>query len=284
MGKFANVKGGLCQILLMFLTWRSPGGVLGKEGVWEVLGRMEIDAGWENEMFAEVQVMAKALHAVLALPIVRERSWYYENGKVFAERVANRRFELVVEMARSNERFHMFVHDMKMRGLQSPEAIRSYQYLYLLQRDIEQLLQAKFIRTPVGLRSYVRVMLIVVIWFYGPYYSFVAGGLISVPPNNSGWTNFAFSICLTAATTFFLLGIVAMHRSLEDPFFSRVPGDVMDVEMENADLQGKLAYIFSMHRDGHTEKAQKYVESIRKAERQIPLPLTAHRAWFDCCS
>jgi hypothetical protein len=68
-------------------------------------------------------------------------------------------------------------------------------------------------------------------------------------PTGSAQTNPAFAIALTVVTVFVLLALVRVQRSMEDPFVSLFPGDVIDLRSEVLDTEMRLNLIHAGSRE-----------------------------------
>jgi hypothetical protein len=80
-------------------------------------------------------------------------------------------------------------------------------------------------RTPQATRSYTKVFVHLLPYFYGPYYVHVANG-----DGQSQRTNFVFALALSILTSLMMIGVLNAEEALEDPFH----GDGLDiVHLEN---------------------------------------------------
>ena len=94
-----------------------------------------------------------------------------------------------------------------------------------------QLRFIKHYRTPVSLRAFARIFILILPILYGPYYADLANS-----------TNIGFSSAFSVAISMALQGLFTMRMGLEDPFvqLSESP-DAVDVDRELADLEMDLA-------------------------------------------
>jgi len=230
--RYGTVKGQLCQLLVAFLTWRAPHLVMSEE--------------WEKKAFETVKEAVEIANQILLLPTIRDRHKYVSQAKAFSSKVAKVRAGLVEKMLISQHHFHELVEDLKEAGMSPMEIMRLYQFTNIFAREFEALYNKKMYRSSSSVRSFIRVVLTFAIMFYGPYYSFVAGGLVAT--SNPGQTNIAFACCLTVMSTYLLLGIVAMHRATEDPFLWKFPGNALDVKFETDDILQKMNSIYACYK------------------------------------
>jgi hypothetical protein len=151
--RFGLLKGQLCQILVAFLTWRTPKIVMSSE--------------WETKTFEITSRCAVLFHSLLLMPTIRDRHQYTNRGQAFARSILKERERLHGELIKVNFKLHVFVEDLKEQGLSPMESIRLFQYIQILFREFEQLWCIKVYRTPRAARAYVRTILTTCIMFYG---------------------------------------------------------------------------------------------------------------------
>ncbi|KDO27214.1 hypothetical protein SPRG_07463 [Saprolegnia parasitica CBS 223.65] len=118
------------------------------------------------------------------------------------------------------EQLHGQVRDLKCHGLSEGEASRLYQYLWMIHSRVLSLINIKMYRTPQATRSFTKVLVHILPFFYGPYYVNVASG-----DGSSNRTNFAFALAFAILTSLMMIGILNAQEALEDPF----SGDGLDV-------------------------------------------------------
>jgi hypothetical protein len=151
--RFAFAKASMCQLLRAYLTWRAPNVVMTKE--------------WEAHAYRVMLELDVAMHLLLTLPTIRDRHETFERGKLFAKGVENERIALHERLIRINFNMHVLVEDLKDAGLSPQEAIRFFQYIQLLSKELEGMWAIKVYRTGRTARAFVRVILTACIFFYG---------------------------------------------------------------------------------------------------------------------
>jgi len=85
-------------------------------------------------------------------------------------------------------------------------------YHQFLVRDIEKLHNIKEYRTPQGTRSFARVFILLMPWFYGPYFVWVTHS------QSDAETGFTFALILATFTSIAMVGLYNVQRALQDPF------------------------------------------------------------------
>merc|ERR1712196_271010 len=81
-------------------------------------------------------------------------------------------------------------------------------------RDFEQLHNIKEYRTPQGTRSFARVFIILMPWFYGPYAVWISRS----PSQDMARTDFGFALLFSLALSVAMVGLYNVQRALQDPF------------------------------------------------------------------
>jgi len=203
-----DFKALLCNIHLALVTWDfTPGcGVSKPPTKWS--GRQYLPHDFEDQCHAMATSCLNELIDYLRAPVVtRARHMVLGGYKAKAkigwdtERMVAERIECLIEKS-----FEL-VEILKERGLPGNEAARINQYNMFLQQRFEKLRNFKWYRTPQATRSFGRVYILVLPWFYGPYFAYI-----------SIETNQLFSIVLSCLTSIVLIGLINVQRSLEDPF------------------------------------------------------------------
>lgn len=232
--RLASIKAILCQIELAMLTWR-----------WKDVPFDRISDEWEDSVHSNLHVIINSMAQILKLPTWNtNRHIFTAQGREFKSRVIGRERELTRKLSLCFSQLHWFTEDLKDWGLPPNEASRINQYNSMLQTEFENLTMIKAYRTPNVSRSFVRVMVLFMPIFYGAYFGWVSGTI-----GGGAQTNPAFAIALTVVTVFVLLGLVRVQRSMEDPFTSSFPGDVVDLRSEVLDTETRLNLIHSSSKE-----------------------------------
>jgi hypothetical protein len=247
--RLASIKAILCQIEIAMLTWR-----------WKGSGT-DLGTEWEDRVHQTLHHIVYTMTAILQLPTWNtNRHIYTAQGRDFKARVIKRERELTRRLGLLFSELHWYVEDLKERGLPANEASRINQYHSILQIDFEALAMVKSYRTPNVSRSFVRIMVLVMPIFYGPYFAWVSGSI-----GGGAQTNPAFAIALTIVTVIVLLGLVRVQRAMEDPFTSHFPGDVIDLISEQLDTETRLNLIVACSRERKRAKAIKAAEKTTES-------------------
>ncbi|KAH9260255.1 hypothetical protein BASA81_001424 [Batrachochytrium salamandrivorans] len=232
--RLASIKAILCQIELAMLTWR-----------WKGVPFDLISEEWEDSVHSNLHVIINSMAQILKLPTWNtNRHIFTVQGREFKSKVIGRERELTRKLSLCFSQLHWFTEDLKDWGLPPNEASRINQYNSMLQTEFENLTMIKAYRTPNVSRSFVRVMILFMPIFYGAYFGWVSGTI-----GGGAQTNPAFAIALTVVTVFVLLGLVRVQRSMEDPFTSSFPGDVVDLRSEVLDTETRLNLIHSSSKE-----------------------------------
>lgn len=232
LGAMTKFKVLQCNIMSGLLGWN-----------WANLSkRKELPEGWEDNIHKTMLQLSAQLMVILKLPAYnRNRHFMTSSGGEFRKKIKLQQRIAIQAMTESFLKIQWSVEDLKQIGLPPQESIRFYQYLISLQTTFEKLLQIKNYRTPTQLRGFVRVFIVMVPPFYGPYYSWVMG-------NNPGQpleVDLPFSLLLSFVMTVILISLVAVYRTFEDPFIGGY-GDVIDCKHEYYDMCSRLAKIHSL--------------------------------------
>lgn len=223
----------LLQIHCSLLTWR----VDSKQKKFKMKNYPE----FENRVTIVCLDLTNILFALLALPTVnRERYLHSKAGLQFKKKIQQNHDELVSQAQVCIVRLHFFVEELKIEYNFSPqESMRLFQFISMLQINLETLLMIKVKRTPGLARSFTRTSVLCSIFFYGAYYSFVAGNLVT---DNAATTGVPFATMLSLLSTIIILGTITIHRTLEDPFHHRHrhAGNAIELEFQRDCLVEKI--------------------------------------------
>eukprot|EP00511_Aplanochytrium_stocchinoi_P002520 CAMPEP_0204826658 /NCGR_PEP_ID=MMETSP1346-20131115/4286_1 /ASSEMBLY_ACC=CAM_ASM_000771 /TAXON_ID=215587 /ORGANISM="Aplanochytrium stocchinoi, Strain GSBS06" /LENGTH=422 /DNA_ID=CAMNT_0051954763 /DNA_START=143 /DNA_END=1411 /DNA_ORIENTATION=- len=217
---FAEFRAILQNITFSFLNWNFSISVNGK-GHFD--GRRYLTVDFEERVVENCLKIARLLEKYLQEPeatrarhILVHRSKFCE-GKMNEVRMHSKFLELL-------DNSYSFVEEMKIRGMPANEAARVNQYHWFLQARFERLRNFKWYRTPQPARSFGRLYILLIPWFYGPYYAWAAGLVVQVADDTNETetrttgTTYAFAMVLSLFTIMVLLGLINASRRLEDPF------------------------------------------------------------------
>ncbi|OQR87512.1 hypothetical protein ACHHYP_08701 [Achlya hypogyna] len=158
---------------------------------------------------------------LLSLPTVtRGRHRFTRHGQRECDDQQDRQHLLRSRIAVGLRHLHAQVRDLKTQGLTEGEASRLYQYLWMIHSRVLSLINIKNYRTPQATRSFTKVFVHILAFFYGPYYVNVAKG-----DGKTQHTNFGFALCFAVLTNLMIIGVLNAEEALEDPF----SGDGLDV-------------------------------------------------------
>jgi hypothetical protein len=132
----------------------------------------------------------------------------------------------------------LHVEELKAAGLPANEATRIRQYFTIVIESSNQLLSIKSYHTPLGLRAFSRVFILLLPWLYGPYLGNLAAS-----------TGLGFAITFSVVQSIALQSLFVIRFSLEDPFrplnMPKGGHDAIDVSTELAELIDDLKLFVS---------------------------------------
>lgn len=152
--RLSAIRGGLAQILQAYLTWRAP-------------SNFEMSDEWEEGCVVLVEKYTDVLEELFSLPTIRTRHSYSTRGLEFATRVKKRMFDLNNNLVCLDFEMHKRLEQLKSAGLKPMESQRLAMFIANTARDVETLGGLKVYRTPGSMRDFVRVFILVVVFFYG---------------------------------------------------------------------------------------------------------------------
>ena len=197
-------------------------------------------ADFDDRARAALEEVVARFADVLKLPVAdRIRHQATAWGRRYNAKVHAARGVLTRRLMRAVIELHALQNDLALAGMSPMEGMRVHQYLFWLQRDMDAAMAVKRYRTSHAARSFVRVTVLSVVLFYGPYLSYVAGRIPGAP----GHTNVGFAACLAVLMAMLLALIMAMSRAMDDPFRSRFASDVVNVDRECAAICEQLASV-----------------------------------------
>ncbi|CAK9007331.1 Uncharacterized protein SCF082_LOCUS9411 [Durusdinium trenchii] len=149
------------------------------------------------------------LYHFLSLPTVsKARNQVFPVHKERLRKVHDLQNSLSQQFAVNFREMYDLVEVLKAHGLPGNEAARINQYHWFVQREFEFLKQFKYYRTPQATRSFGRVYLLVLPWFFGPYFAWVAG------LGETSEANYGFALALAGFTFLVLLGLINSGRNM----------------------------------------------------------------------
>lgn len=202
LGLLASVKAVSIAVYMAHAHWN-----------WGKAGRDKLPENHAATVLGDIHNLLHTLNAYLCLPTVtRARHLFTVEGateRMSQIPIQRQMFARIYSMVR---RLSYAVEVMKENGLPANEASRINQYHQFYVRDIEKLHNIKEYRTPQGTRSFARVFIMLMPWFYGPYFVWVAHS----QPNAE--TGFVFALILSTVTSVAMVGLYNVQRALQDPF------------------------------------------------------------------
>lgn len=200
------------------------GGATGENGAaagkgWRADGG-DVSRRHTEEVRAILIRLIRAMRDYLSLPLVnRSRHLYTSSGCRTRAVVLPVQRQCLEDVYEQMQRLTLAVERMKEAGLPGNEAARINQYhsLFMIQWETARFI--KGYRTPVGLRAFARLYILVYPFFAGPYYAWVAGA--GIDDQTESWppqANLGFAIALAVFTGVTLQGLFNIEAGMEDPF------------------------------------------------------------------
>ncbi|RHY06454.1 hypothetical protein DYB25_006116 [Aphanomyces astaci] len=197
----ADLKAIASNVLLANVTWN-----------WGDNHRAKLPPGHNPRAKLLLRGLMSDLYSLLKLPtFTRGRHRLTTRGMDLAVQYQWHVDAILERMMVTIQQLHMQVERMKALGLPPNEASRINQYHWFLQARIERLCNIKMYRTPQATRSFTRLFILILPFFYGPYYIYLID-------SGDGQTSFAFALVLSAMTSITMIGIFNVEKALEDPF------------------------------------------------------------------
>ncbi|OQR92965.1 hypothetical protein THRCLA_08572 [Thraustotheca clavata] len=197
----AEMKAIACNILLANTVWN-----------WGNDGRQLLPAEHNPRAKVLIRGLAMDLYAFLKMPTFTRGRHRFTSSGVAEAKQYNCQVDLYFQrMMVAFRQLHNQIEVMKGFGLPPNEASRANQYHWFLQARFEKLCNIKLYRTPQATRSFIRLCILLLPLFYGPYYVYIIS-------SSDGHTNFAFALVLSAMTSITMIGIFNVEKALEDPF------------------------------------------------------------------
>jgi len=207
----ANFKSSLISIVIADLTWDFPVAETKKWG-----GRATLPEDFNLRVRNSACEMAELVFQYLSLPIVTKgRNYIFGSYRKKQSQVNNVRNSIEKRLATLWVQLYDLVEVLKAHGMPGNESSRINQYLSFTQLHVNLLRNQKVYRTPQATRSFGRAYLIMLPWFFGPYFAFVAG------LGDTEETNKGFALALAAFTFLVLIGLINAGRLLEDSFLEQ---------------------------------------------------------------
>lgn len=194
-------------------------------------GRLSLPKHFNAQVVKDCCELVKLVYEYLSMPqVAHGRNHVFWNKQKATKRIHALQNGIVQDINDYLYDFNMHTEEMKRHGFPSGEASRLHQYHSYMQQRFEHLRQFKYYRTPQATRSFGRVYILVLPWFTGPYWAWMAEG-----------TFYWFAIISSAFTFLVLLGLLNAQQGLEDPFVadyqSLMPGiDTIKLDYEMAVL------------------------------------------------
>lgn len=192
-------------------------------------GRLQLPNRFNAQVVKDCRELIKLVYEYLSMPQVSHaRNHVFWNKQRATKRVHALQNGIVQDITDYIYDFSIHTEEMKKHGFPSGEASRLHQYHQYMQQRFEHLRQFKYYRTPQSTRSFGRIYILVLPWFTGPYWAWMAEG-----------TYYWFAVISCAFTFLVLLGLLNAQQGLEDPFVadyqSLMPGfDTIKLDYEMA--------------------------------------------------
>mmetsp|Transcript_26508 Transcript_26508/g.58888 ORF Transcript_26508/g.58888 Transcript_26508/m.58888 type:complete len:401 (+) Transcript_26508:165-1367(+) len=219
---FKTFQSTLVQLYLAHATWDWP-----KRREPES-GRMSSSSAVDWEKYADsilddMLSLIDELRMYLLLPTsTRARHRVLPNGMNEAREIEEVSSRIHTSMIARMGKFSKQCEFLKLQGLPGNEASRIRQWEQFIIDAIEGLRLVKSYRTPQALRSYSRILSVIVPPFFCPYYADLARSTGSL----------GLGIFYAILTALALTGLFECITQLEDPFFGHASLDGVNVEKE----------------------------------------------------
>eukprot|EP00121_Abeoforma_whisleri_P001999 Awhi_evm1s1789 len=175
-------------------------------------GRLSLPPSFNSEVRKTNIVLVQLLYKYLSLPVVGKGSHFlFPSQQQDYENVCLSRHEIESNICLVFQRLNNTTEQLKFYGLSPPETSRLQQLNLVLQQTIGYLRNLKSYRTPYATRAFGRVYVLILPWFFGPYFGYVAG-------DDPTLFSQIFAVVLAVFTFIILLGLLNASRFLEDSF------------------------------------------------------------------
>ena len=171
------------------------------------------------------------------------RHFYTVRGMIERKVVMERLDQLNSRITDHIHNMSLFTEKMKAEGLPAGEATRIRAFESSILMSVEQLRALKEYRTPLGLRSFARLFILIIPIMFGPYYVTVALA-----------TNLPFAIATSVVTSWSVQALYNLRHQLEDPFNYHHSPDAVNVEDECMELKIALSCISSHSKEPTTTR------------------------------
>lgn len=212
--ELTNLKVSLLSLVMAHCDWDWYTIPQGKEPVRS--GRSDpaskeggrLSPSHSSELLAVAFRFIDFTYTVLSAPRVSQAQHFYTAHGVEQRcrvlRVQNKLDDCIVSLVHEISKFG---EGLKAAGLPAGEKSRLTAFENSLYAAYMQLRTIKDYRSPMGLRAYARVFILLTPVLFGPYYALVAQS-----------TSLAWAICLAGFTSSAMQGLFSIRSMLEDPF------------------------------------------------------------------
>lgn len=219
------------NVVQAMLTWNFPASDK------SYTGRLGLPDNFSRQVRDDGKELLFLIHEMLIGPTVgKARFFLFPKNKKKRNSVLQHQERVAQRINEVFEHLYMHVESMKATGLPANEASRINQYHWFLTQRFEYLRNFKYYRTPQATRSFGRVYLFALPWFFGPYFAWVAGlqldGALEAPVSTE--TNIAWALCLAGFTFLVLMGLINTGRLVEDPFVENAGYDTVHLKHDIA--------------------------------------------------
>lgn len=244
-GSLQSFKSNVLCTFLAHLDWDWP--FIPKDPAEPVVsGRgQRLSPDHVDRVFNTLKELTHLLRVLLLAPRVSQvRHFCTRLGKKQRARVLSVSAGLQRRLMLELHSLSLHVEQLKAAGLPANEAARIRQYFLNLVESVRSLLSVKRYHTPLGMRAFSRLFILLLPWLFGPYFGALATAV-----------GIAFSISFSCTTSLALLGLFTIRYELEDPFL--VVGhygcrDSIDVGGELDDLEAEMMLYTTPRQVRHT--------------------------------
>ena len=219
---FKTLRSTLVEMYLAHTTWDWPKRQqpeTGRGGSADVVDWQQ----YADSILDDILSLIDELRMYLLLPTsTRARHRVLPNGMKEAREIEEVASRIYTSMIKRMGKFSKQCEFLKLQGLPGNEASRIRQWEQFIVDAIEGLRLLKSYRTPQALRSYSRILSVIVPPFFCPYYADLARSTGSL----------GLGIFYAILTALALTGLFECIAQLEDPFFGHASLDGVNVEKE----------------------------------------------------
>ena len=163
------------------------------------------------------------------------------------------------EVAKVLQDISLLGEELKESGVPASEATRIRQFSYTAMDALSNLIAIKTYHTPLGLRAFTRVFILLLPWMFGPYWAAMSASV-----------GLGFTITFSVVQSLALKSLFIMRFALEDPFIvgnialPRRAKDAIDVQGELEELKEELEMLLARKQrgKGDTQEDKVFVDVV----------------------